>query len=113
MYSGIMDLTQEPICVAAGVSTSLEVDADQPMSIMITHEQNKILRVPNRDMSLRQQQSLHTMLTGIALDPDSFARQQRLYVCPYSLKYFKKRAVYARHLDGVELRSKCFSQLVK
>ena len=27
--------------------------------------------------------------------------QERLYVCPFSLKYFKKRAAYTRHLTTV------------
>ena len=74
---GVLDTTM-PACDSLG---SISVPGGgleaQPLSIVITHEQNKILRVPNRDMSLRQQQSLHTMLTGIALDPDSFARQVR------------------------------------
>ena len=50
-----MDLTREPVQID-GYSTSQVLDGsqDQPMSIMITHEQNKILRIPNRDMSLKQ-----------------------------------------------------------
>ena len=31
--------------------------------------------------------------------PDAFGQQERLYICPYSLKYFKKRSSYARHLS--------------
>ena len=35
--------------------------------------------------------------------PDAFAEQERLYICPYSLKYFKKRAAYVRHLADPKL----------
>jgi histone acetyltransferase MYST1 len=34
--------------------------------------------------------------------PDAFAQQERLFICPYSLKYFKKRSAYVRHLAGVQ-----------
>ena len=77
-----MDLTRAPVQID-GCSTSQVLDGsqDQPMSIMITHEQNNILRIPNRDMSLKQQNSLHSMLTDIALDPNGFTmcvRKRRL-----------------------------------
>ena len=35
--------------------------------------------------------------------PDAFGEQERLYICPYSLKYFKKRSAYARHLADPRL----------
>jgi histone acetyltransferase MYST1 len=36
--------------------------------------------------------------------PDAFAMQSRLYICPYSLKYFKRRDSYVRHLAAVTRR---------
>ena len=36
--------------------------------------------------------------------PDAFAQQERLFVCPFSLKYFKKRTAYLKHLNGVTRR---------
>ena len=36
--------------------------------------------------------------------PDAFAMQSRLYICPYSLKYFKRRDSYVRHLTAVTRR---------
>ena len=36
--------------------------------------------------------------------PDPFAQQTRLYICPFSLKYFKCRTAYTRHLGSVTRR---------
>jgi len=36
--------------------------------------------------------------------PDSFAHQTRLFICPFSLKYFKRRSAYVNHLATIERR---------
>jgi len=36
--------------------------------------------------------------------PDAFGTQTRLFICPYSLKYFKRRESYLRHLTAVTRR---------
>ena len=35
--------------------------------------------------------------------PDAYAAQERLYICPFSLKYFKKRSTYISHLSSASL----------
>jgi histone acetyltransferase MYST1 len=36
--------------------------------------------------------------------PDAFGAQSRLYICPFTLKYFKARPAYLRHLETLERR---------
>ena len=60
--------------VAANVDKNMSVDCEQPLSLVITNDENRILRIPNQEMSSKQQKNLEGMLTDIKFDPEGFKK---------------------------------------